>query len=84
MEIKIGDWYTIKKPQTLMLDYTYRFMKVHMKERNMWVMKCFTSSGVDWMSYSEENLLYSIKKEQIVPPTPSETLDATILENKLR
>lgn len=84
MEIKIGDWFTIKKPQTLRLDYTYRFMKVHMKERGMWVMKCFTQKNVDWMSYRDEDLQYSIEKEQIVPSSPSEILDATILESKLR
>jgi len=84
MEIKIGDWFTIKRPQTLMLDKTYRFMKVHMRERGQWAMKCFTNSKVDWMTYKEENLLYSIEKEIIVPSSPSEILEATVLESKLK
>lgn len=84
MDITIGDWYTIKKPSALRLDSTYKYIKIHMKERRLWVAKCFKMNKVDWMSYSENELLYSIKNENIVLSGPSEKLDATILENKLR
>lgn len=77
-------WYIIKTPMHMRLDSVYKYAKTHSKERSMWVLKCFSPKGVDWVSYTEENLLYSLKKGFIAEASPSEILDATIMESKLR
>lgn len=84
IHIAYDQWYTINKPMHLRMDNTFKYAKVHSREGRLWVLKCITNSGLDWMSYSEDDLLYHINKKNITPSTSSEVLDATILEGRLR